>query len=197
MTTASETTLRLLQDRIELLRREGDGVVDQLAHFETERDKAAERLERIVAQREALEADLAALTVADDRDDADPELNDEGLPEPVCSVCGLQVEVYKNSPTGWRHRADAYWHNHRLIVNRHGSINTWPQPVGYNVPTEEPAKIVEGDLVYVNFADNTTCQTWMGHSPHRVLSVGDEDDVVIDGGPSGPQSWKRSSLVKA
>lgn len=135
MTTASETTLKLLRDRIELLRREGDGMVDQLAHFETERDKAAERLERIVAQLEALEADLAALTVADDRDDAEPD--DEELPEPVCSVCGLPIKPFGGSPTGWRHDVDSYSRAQDSIIEKHGSPHTWPQPVGYEVPVKK------------------------------------------------------------
>ena len=136
MTTASETTLKLLRDRIAALRLDEQPFRDRIAYLEAERDKTAQRLALTVAQREALEADLAALTVADDRDDDDADLDDEELREPVCSVCGLPIQTLKRSPTGWVHDPDAYAREHETIREKHGG-STWPQPVGYDVPTEK------------------------------------------------------------
>lgn len=87
MTTASETTINLLQDRIEILTREEaqtDYIIDNL---KSDLADYTDSRARIIARRKALEADLAKLRVADE--DIPTEIIPGGSVE--CPACRAKI----------------------------------------------------------------------------------------------------------
>ncbi len=90
MTTASETTIKLIQDRIAGLRRREEAEHNHVRIAQAELDLSKRKHAAIVVEREALETDLATLTVAVEDPAAEPAPDHIPGGDVSCPACKVE-----------------------------------------------------------------------------------------------------------